>query len=346
VITKYRSFNHYFLNGIYILLMSLIALAGCASPAPIHTPATTTPPSVTPPSGTEQRSVPHIEKWGIYALDLTTEKIVLLYSSSSEISHLSLSKSGHRFAFYQKINGDKNEQEEICVVNIDGSNFQRLTNNSFRDLCPVWSANDAEIAFLSWRDKDLDIYLASSSGTDVRKLYDSGYHDADINWEGNRIVFTANSRIWSMRDDGTQVTQITDPPHAGQWGKANLPFGDYDPRLSPDGSRIVFERLEDDSSPHGNYNIYVINSDGSGETPLTATGYSQGLANWSHSGDKIVYLVAAIGSDGKYDIYMMNSDGTNVRNITPDYFPAAFLCHTPVFSIDDSKIFFVGQWWD
>jgi Tol biopolymer transport system component len=340
VTTKYRSFNQCLLNIICILLISSIALASCASPAPTHAPATT------PPSESVQRSVPHIEKWGIYVLVLATEKVELLYSSASEISHLSLNKAGNRFAFSQKIDGDNDEHEEICTVDVDGGNFQRLTNNSFRDLYPVWSSDDAEIAFLSWRDKGLDIYIMDSNGTNVRKLYDSGNHDADINWEGNRIVFTSNSRIWIMQDDGTQVTQVTEPPKAGQWGNANLPFGDYDPRLSPDGNMIVFERLDDDTSPHGNYNIYVIHPDGSGQTPLTATGYSQGLANWSHSGDKIAYLVAAIGSEGKYDIYMMNSDGTHARNITPDYFPAAFLCHTPIFSIDDSRIFFVGQWWD
>ena len=43
---------------------------------------------------------------------------------------------------------------------------------------------------------------------------------------------------------------------------------------------------------------------------------------------------------------MMNADGTDNHNITPDYFPAEFLCHTPVFSIDDSKIFFIGEWWE
>jgi Tol biopolymer transport system component len=128
-------------------------------------------------------------------------------------------------------------------------------------------------------------------------------------------------------------------------GNANLPFGDYDPRFSLDGSKIAFERLDDDTSSHGNYNLYVIGATGTGETKLTDTGYSQGLAIWSHSGDKLVYIVAAIGSEGKYDIYMMDADGTDVRNITPDYFPSSFLCHSAMFSKDDSKVYFTGQWW-
>jgi Tol biopolymer transport system component len=344
MIARYERVNCVLLSGISILLMGLVAVASCGSPVQTNTPASSLT-QVVPPKKTDQKSVPHVGKWGIYALDLATEKVEMLFSSGTQISHLSLSKSGNRFAFSQKIGGREDQNEEICTVDMNG-NLHRLTDNSFMDVYPVWSSDDSEIAFLSWRDKDLDIYLMDSGGANVRKLYDSGYHDADISWEGNHIVFTSNSRIWMMRDDGTQITQITDPPSAGQWGKANLPFGDYDPRLNRNGDKIVFERLEDDISPHGNYNIYIINSDGSGETRLTATGYSQGLANWSNSGDKIVYIVAAIGNEGKYDIYMMNSDGTDERNVTPSYFPAAFLCDRPVFSKDDSKIFFVGQWWD
>jgi len=41
----------------------------------------------------------------------------------------------------------------------------------------------------------------------------------------------------------------------------------------------------------------------------------------------------------------MNSDGSENRNITPDYFPADFLCHDPIFSKDGTKIFFVGKWY-
>ncbi len=292
------------------------------------------------------KTVPHEERWGIYALNLATERVELIYGSSERIDHLCLNKVGSRFAFSQRIGGDADEYEEIFTIGIDGGDLARLTNNKFRDLYPSWSSDDSQIAFLSWRDKDLDIYAMDADGGNVKKLYDSGSHDADIHWIGDRIVFTAKSKIWCMKDDGTEPIQITNPPNAGRWGNANLPFGDYDPRLSPDGDKVVFERLWGDNTPHGNYDIYVVNSDGTGEIRLTDDGYTQGLASWSHSGDRIVYLVAAIGSEGKYDIYMMNSNGTDNRDATPSYFPSNFLCHSPVFSIDDSTIYFIGEWWD
>lgn len=313
---------------ICIIVLGTVPLTGCADTGPEH------------------RVVPREHKWGIYSLDLATEEVGLVYSSPDQISKLSLNNTGNTFAFAQRFDGDTYAHEEICTIWVDGSHFQRLTNNGFLDTYPTWSPDGSRLAFLSFREQDLDIYIMQSDGTDTMKLYDSGSHDADIHWAGDSIAFTAYSKIWTINEDGTQLTQITEPPRAGQWGEANLPFGDYDPRISPDGKKIVFERLESDDSPHGNYNIYLINADGSGEVRLTASGYSQGLAEWSHSGDMIVYNVAGIDAEGKYDIYQMNSDGTNNRNINPDYFPETFLCHTPIFSVDDQKVFFVGEWWD
>lgn len=291
-------------------------------------------------------TVPHEGKYGIYALDPTTDRVTLIYSTSNEVytSALRLSNHGDKFVFAQKIDGASDLNTEIFTIGVDGKNLQRLTSNSYWDLYPAWSPDDSRIAFISNRTKDLDIYVMNADGTDQHLLYDSGSHDADIDWAGNLITFTSGFKIWTVEVDGTSPTQVTNPANAGQWGNANLPIGDYDPRLSTDGAKIVFERLEDPDTPHGSYNIYTVNSNGSGETRLTSSGYAQGLASWSHSGDKILYSVAAIGNEGKYDIYTMNADGSNNHNITPSYFPIGFLCYSPVFSQDDSKIYFVGQW--
>ncbi len=324
------------------LIFCMIGVIGCSGVTP------TGPPSIpsTVESAVAPKVVPHIDKWGIYALDMTTEEVELLYSSMNKTAFLNLNKSGDTLAFSQQFGDDNNENEEICTLKVFSGDFTRLTNNNLMDVYPVWSPDGTRIASLSWRDKDLDIFVMEQNGSNQEKLYDSGYHDADIDWVGERIVFTSESRIWIMQDSGANPVPVTDPPKAGLWGQANLPFGDYDPRLSPDGNRIAFERLEDDTSPHGNYNIYVINTDGSEEIRLTNTGYSQGIISWSHKADKMVFIVGAIGDAGKYDIYLVDADGSNIVNITPTYFPPDFLCHTPVFSIDDSKIFFIGEWYE
>ena len=294
-----------------------------------------------------QDMVPHEGKYGIYVLNLATEKVELIYSTDNEIytSALRLNSQGETLVFAQKT-GETDESTEIFTVDIDGENLEQITDNSYWDLYPAWSPDGMRIAFLSKRNSDLDIYMMNADGSDQHMFYDSGSHDADIDWAGDTIVFTADHKIWIIKDDGTGLTEITSPANAGQWGQANLPIGDYDPRLRPDGLKIVFERLEDPSSLHGGYNIFAVNSDGSQETRLTNTNYSQGIASWSHSGNRLVYVVSAIDNEGKYDMYMMTADGSDNHNVTPEYFDSNFLCYSPMFSLDDSEIYFVGQWYE
>ena len=290
--------------------------------------------------------VPHVKKWGIYSLDLSNQRVDLIYSSDNKIVTLRLNNNVDKFVFSMTFNSSDYNNSEICLLNRDGSNFIRLTNNNYWDLYPTWSPDGSKIAFLSFRENDLDIYTMNIDGSNQLKFYDSGSHDADIHWINNTIVFTSESKIWRINDDGTNPSIVTDPPNAGEWGNANLPFGDYDPNIHPDGNKIAFERLENDTSPHGNYNIFIVNLDGSDETRLTSNYYTQGFPTWSHSGEKILFLVTAISDEGKYDLYMMKSDGSDYKNITPEYFPDRFLCHAGVFSPDDSLIYFVGEWWE
>ena len=286
-------------------------------------------------------------EWGIYELDLTTTETRLVYSSPSEIqtSALRLNSAGDRLVFAQKMGGTADSDYEIVSIGTRGIGLTRLTDNKFFDLYPAWSPDGRHVIFISKRGGDLDIYALDAVNGESRRLYDSGDNDADIDWAGDGIVFTSQFAIWRMNADGTGATRITSPPGRGEWGKANLPKGDYDPRLNRDGTKIVFERLENTDIPNGGYNLFTVNLDGTEETRLTDTGYAQGIASWSWSGVKIVYVVAAANGEGQYDIHTMNSDGTGNRNITPSYFPSALLCHSPVFSTDDSKIFFIGQWW-
>jgi Tol biopolymer transport system component len=296
-------------------------------------------------SSPDQLSVPHIDRWGIYRLDLETQVTDLLYSSPVEIGGLRVNSAGDRFVFAQKIGGDSNADEEIFTLSTSGEDLRRITENGFWDLYPTWSPDGLRIAFLSYRAASLGIYVINTDGSDDHPLTDSSSNEADIDWRGNQIAFTKDSCIWIMQADGTDMRRITNPPRAGEWGKANLPFGDYDPRISPDGARAIFERLVDDQFSHGNYDLFSIDTAGSNETRLTDTGYSQGLASWSNSGQQIVYIVAAIGDTGQYDLYLMNANGTENRNITPAYFPPQFLVHWAVFSKDDKAIFFIGEWW-
>jgi len=312
------------------LFLTIWLLVGCSS-------GSDTSPAV--------QNVPHQEAWGIYALDLSSENVTLIYSTSEMIQGLNLDSQHQKLVFAQKVGGDTDEYYEIMTIGVDGTGLTRLTDNSIMDIYPSFSPDGNQIAYLRW-GSTLDIYTMNADGTGQQLLYDSGGHDADVDWgNGGRIVFTRSYQIWTIKDDGTDAQQLTDPLNAGEWGNANLPIGDYDPRFNSDGSRVVFERMDDTSQQHGGYNIYTINLGGTGEAQLTNTTYSQGLPDWSSTDSRIVYIVSAISGAGKYDIYMMNSDGTNNMDITPAYFPAEFLCQSAILSSDDAIVYFVGQWY-
>ena len=288
-------------------------------------------------------SVPYLEEWGIYELDLETNETRIIYTNPDEIVTIAVNHDESKLALCLN-HGEGYDYTELYTMEIDGSGITRLTNNTQWDLYPNWSPDSSEIAFLSWRNSSLDIWRMNADGANQRLIYDSGGHDSDINWRGDKIAFTRDSQIWVMNSDGSDPMRLTDPPRATEWGNAVLPFGDYDPRISPDGATIVFERMVDDSSPHGNYDLFLIDIDGSNERRLTETGWTQGIATWSPDGEDLIYLVSAKGTEGAYDIYRINADGTGMVDLTSDLFSLEFLVHSPVYAPEGS-IYFVGQWY-
>jgi Tol biopolymer transport system component len=292
------------------------------------------------------KTVPHEYRWGIYSMELSHQDVTLIYSSAMTISNIRLNNEGTTLVFSMNVGEDTLKGSEIFTIDIDSKQEIRLTNNDYLDTYPVWSPDGKQIAYLSWPHSTLDIFLMDNEGKNSHLLYDSGYHDADIDWVGDKIAFTRNNQIWIMNSNRTEAKAITNPPRAGEIGKANLPFGDYDPRIQPDGDTVIFERLENDTSTHGNYNFFTVNIDGTDLQQITFTGYTQGLPSWSPLGNEIVFIISAINDEGKYDMHIMNMDGANERNIMPEYFPANLLLREAIFSQEETMIYFIVEWWE
>lgn len=64
-----------------------------------------------------------------------------------------------------------------------------------------------------------------------------------------------------------------------------------DPRISPDGKRIVYVRHFADMMTDDRYtNLWTINFDGTGNRPLTSGNFNDSSPQWSPSGDRILYV--------------------------------------------------------
>jgi len=88
----------------------------------------------------------------------------------------------------------------------------------------------------------------------------------------------------------------------------NSPKADLYPAWSPDGSKIAFESYRD-----GNYEVYVMNSNGSGVVNLSNNKEYDGTPAWSPDGKKIAFRSYR---DGNYEVYVVNADGSGLKNIT------------------------------
>jgi hypothetical protein len=249
---------------------------------------------------------------------------------------------------------NRDGNNEIYVMNADGSNQTRLTNNSYEDAHPNWSFDGTKIAYTSCPNGDGDIYVMNADGSGKVKLTYNSAWDFHPGWspDGTKIAFNSNrdgnDEVYVMNADGTGQTRLTyndDADTLPRWSPDGTkiifesnrdgnweiylmnPNGseqtkltsnhDENPCYSPDGTKIVFA-----SSRDGKAELYVMNFDGSGQTRLTYNDGDEGLPYWSPDGTKIVYLS---NLDGDYDIYVMNINGSGqiklTNNNARDYWP-------------------------
>lgn len=135
------------------------------------------------------------------------------------------SPDGTRIAFastrdFASTPGNVNDFLELYVMNADGSNPVRLTNNTKGDGQPSWSPDGTKIAFTTQRDGLALIYVMNSNGSNQVNLTQSTTLDsADAEWspDGTTIAFTSYQRvgqtnsdeIFLMNADGTNVRRIS-----------------------------------------------------------------------------------------------------------------------------------------
>jgi Tol biopolymer transport system component len=130
------------------------------------------------------------------------------------------SRDGRKIAFVRGPAG----AEEIYVMNADGSAQTRLTTNSVFDLDPSWSPDGREIAFTRFVAKpgggDSEIFKMNADGSGLVRLTTQPTYDRHPDWapDGSKIAFDSGGpSISLMNPDGSGATQI-DPNSSGpEW---------------------------------------------------------------------------------------------------------------------------------
>ena len=160
---------------------------------------------------------------------------------------------------------------EIYVMDADGANITRLTDNLAYDGHPAWSPDGAEIAFTSYRDGNGEIYIMNADGTNVRRLSNHSTIDTFPSWspDGAAILFQSDRDyrgIYIMNADGTNVRRLT-----------SINYSSHHPSWSPDGTQIVFHSYRDGDDAE----IYIMDRDGSSITRLTKNPGNDWAPEWA-----------------------------------------------------------------
>ena len=88
------------------------------------------------------------------------------------------------------------------------------------------------------------------------------------------------------------------------------------PRISPDGSRIVYERRSNDiMTDSTRSNLWIIDSDGGQHRPLVSGTQSASSLRWSADGDRIAYIQSTDSGTGIYVRWISSGSTALVANL-------------------------------
>jgi Tol biopolymer transport system component len=227
------------------------------------------------------------------------------------------------FALRHRSNGkiaftsDRDGNREIYVMNADGTDQRRLTNNPGVDDYPAWSPDGKRIAFLSQdQTGGYSIKLMNADGTGSSSLttttvdqyfcINSGFA-CGLSWspDGNRIAFTDGSDIVVINSDGTGRINLTNTPS---------PIYEINPSWSPDGSEIVF--TYSNSFPYIYSSAFVMDSNGANIRPWSGTGNAGNLGDkdpaWAPNGTQAAVILNRYPVDSS-DLCILNANGGRTR---------------------------------
>jgi tetratricopeptide (TPR) repeat protein len=206
------------------------------------------------------------------------------------------------------VNGERHEHMNIFIVQPNGSGLKEVTDG-LEDALPCWSPDGESLAFSStkYSDRQSRVFVIDevpfigrqqkgrplNSGLgDVRGEYPAWTPGEQIVYKGcDSSVEPAKCGLFIMpaASGAHSTTQITESPQ--------------DTAPAAYGSQIAFM-----SNREGNWEIYLMNDDGSGVKRLTNNAADDGLPAWSPDGRAIAFVS---NQGGAWAVWAMSPDGVN-----------------------------------
>ncbi len=203
------------------------------------------------------------------------------------------------------VNGERSGYMNLCLVRPDGSELQEITAY-IEDALPAWSPDGQSLAFSSTRHRDRQsrLYVIDEVPLSGRRAQDRVLYTDLYELLGQAPAWVDNTQIVYAGCDYT-----TSPVPCGLF-LVSAEAGPHTPVLLTDhpsdtmpavyGKRIVFM-----SSRAGNWDLYVVNVDGTGLRQLTDDPADEGLPTWAPDGSAIAFVS---NKGGSWAVWMIRPD--------------------------------------
>jgi Tol biopolymer transport system component/DNA-binding winged helix-turn-helix (wHTH) protein len=219
-----------------------------------------------------------------------------------------LSPDGDRLAYVVR-GPSEDGQADIYITDGPGRTAERITADQGDDRYPAWSPDASMLAFVRVNGRSCDIMLMTLADRRERRITSCGnFEEPRLNWsnDGEWLVESFAPGPDPLR--GWQIARVS--TKSGVREPLTLPnpgmLGDYNPAVSPDGSRVAFVRGINGATS----DLFTIPIGGG--TPVRVTWDNQDLVgvDWSADGSSLIY---ATDRAGGYTIWQAGLDGTPPR---------------------------------
>ena len=234
-----------------------------------------------------------------------------------------VSKDG-KFIAWEAIEPNENSfgrTYKIAVMEIGQRNAISVGKDLADSRHPSFSIDTNALAYDAYQGKNRGIYIKNTEGQE-KKLTQHSYieFDPDFSPDGTRIAYCAlesksgdlpfrkngffhklflNSKkqpyIWVANSDGKGAVRI---------------MPGVQPAFSPDGKKIAFA-----ANPWGNYDIFIMNVNGSEIRQLTANRAANVEPTWSPDGRCIAF---SSDNGGSWNIWRVKTDGSDLKPLISD----------------------------
>lgn len=294
-----------------------------ATPAPTSEPATSPLPTPTPrdtitAAAPAAAGVPQTSLSGTIAYPVFNGTDFDIYFGQADgsgtrlyrksASQPAFSPDGSRIAFHSW----RLDSWGLSTMNVSGSN-QIIVANFVEDQLPTWSPDGSDIILLSRRAGDRKSRLIRVGSLQDRTegvvIGEGEYPTVGLD---GRLVFKG----WGSTAPGLRSATTA----LGDLQVLTSSDRDTAPAPSPDGQKIAFMSQQD-----GNWDIYIVNANGSNLQRLTDDPAEDGLPTWSPDG-KVLAFASQRG--GSWGIWVMTPTGSD---------------HQLLFEMEGSPDGFVGN---